>query len=123
MPLGRPSSRPRPPFGKRLYALRVAAGLTQAQVASQLGISGRAYAFWEREPIALKVEQVATLANILGVSADQLVGRPELEALGTHGAIMRQLCEAVGRAPLAVQRQILAQAEKMVAAHDSRKAS
>ena len=46
MQTGRPSKRPRPPFGERLHALREQAGLSQAQVADKLGISPRAYGFW-----------------------------------------------------------------------------
>lgn len=75
MKTGRPSSRPRPPFGQRLYRLRELSGLTQAQVADRLNISTRAYAFWERESVAIKPEQFCALADILNVSLDELVGR------------------------------------------------
>ena len=86
MQTGRPSSRPRPAFGARLHALREAAGLTQAQVADKLGISARAYAFWEREPVSLRAEQIATLADVLGVTADELVGREQPKRRGTGPA-------------------------------------
>ena len=86
MKTGRPSARPRPPFGARLHSLREEAGLTQAQVAEKLGISPRAYAFWEREPVALKAEQLATLADTLGISADQLLGREEPKRRGSGPA-------------------------------------
>ena len=73
MKTGRPSSRPRPPFGQRLHHFRERAGLTQAQVAEKLGISTRAYAFWEREPVAIRPEQFCALADILNVSVGELV--------------------------------------------------
>lgn len=73
MKTGRPSSRPRPPFGQRLHHFRERAGLTQAQVADKLGISTRAYAFWEREPVAIRPEQFCALADILNVSVGELV--------------------------------------------------
>ena len=38
MPKGRPSDSPRPPFGQRLHDLRESAGLTQSQVAEQVGL-------------------------------------------------------------------------------------
>ena len=53
MNTGRPAKRPRPPFGERLHALREAAGLSQEQLASRVGISQAAYAWWERNPVAL----------------------------------------------------------------------
>src|SRR5271167_4363206 len=74
MQTGRPSKRPRPAFGARLHARREQAGLSQAQVAEKVGVSPRAYGFWEREPIALRAEQLTTLAQVLGVTADALVG-------------------------------------------------
>jgi transcriptional regulator with XRE-family HTH domain len=89
MQTGRPSTRPRPPFGQRLHDFRERAGLTQQQLAEQLGISSRAYAFWEREPIAIKAEQMAILAETLSVSADELIGReaPKSKANGPTGKL------------------------------------
>ena len=75
MPKGRPSDSPRTEFGSRLVELREKKGFTQSRVAAQLGISPRAYAFWERKPVALQAEQIARLADIFEVSADLIVGR------------------------------------------------
>ena len=75
MKTGRPSNRPRPPFGQRLHNFRKEAGLTQAQVARALGTTPRAYAFWEREHIAVKPEQLCILADIFKTTADELIGR------------------------------------------------
>ena len=51
-----------PPFGARLLACE--RGRTfSSPIAEKLDISQRAYAFWEREPIALRAEQLATLAK------------------------------------------------------------
>ena len=65
VPIGRPSTRERTHFGKRVFALREAAGLTQAEVAHQLDISQRAYAAWERDPVAIQPERIKNLAVIL----------------------------------------------------------
>ena len=75
MPKGRPSDSPRTEFGSRLVELREKKGFTQSRVAAHLGISPRAYAFWERKPVALQAEQIARLADIFEVSADLIVGR------------------------------------------------
>jgi transcriptional regulator with XRE-family HTH domain len=107
MQTGRPSSRPRPPFGGRLHTLREAAGLTQAQVADKLEITARAYAFWEREPVALKAEQLATLADVLGVTADELIGREEPKKRGTGPAgKLRQVFERASQLPRSQQAKV-----------------
>ena len=97
-----------PPFGERLYQLREEAGLTQAQVAQKLGISHRAYAFWEREPTAVRAEQLAILAELFGVSADFLIGRqpPKQRGTGPTGK-MRQIFETASKLPRRQQRRIV----------------
>lgn len=75
---GRPSDKPRTPFGQRLVQARERAGLTQQQLAEKLGTSQRALARWERDPIAFRPDQLTALANALGVSLDHLTGRAVL---------------------------------------------
>jgi len=75
MPKGRPTDSPRTAFGSRLVGLREKRGFTQSQVAEHLQVSSRAYAFWERKPVALHAEQIARLADIFEVTADVIVGR------------------------------------------------
>ena len=117
MQTGRPSKRPRPPFGARLHALREEAGLTQAQVAEKLDISQRAYAFWEREPIALRAEQLATLAQVLRVSVDALVGQQPAKQRGS-GPVgkARRVFEQVSKLPRNQQQHIIRVVEDMLVA-------
>jgi len=117
MKTGRPSDRPRPPFGERLHQLREEAGLTQAQVSEKLGISLRAYAFWEREPTAVRTEQLAILAELFGVSADFLIGRQPSKQRGT-GPIgkMRKIFEMASKLPRSRQQRIVLVLEDMLAA-------
>ena len=117
MKTGRPSTRPRPPFGERLYELREQAGLTQAQVAEKLGISHRAYAFWEREPTAVRAEQLAVLANLFDVSADYLIGREASKQRGTGPTgKLRQLFESASQMPLRQQQRIIGLVEDIITA-------
>ncbi len=118
MQTGRPCDRPRPAFGERLHGLREAKGLTQAQVAQALGISARAYAFWEREPVAVKTEQLAILAKLFVVSVDALVGQkpPQQRGNGPAGK-MRQLFDAASRLPRSQQQKITAILEPFVREH------
>jgi transcriptional regulator with XRE-family HTH domain len=127
MKTGRPSTRPRPAFGQRLHELREQAGLTQAQVAEKLGITHRAYAFWEREPTAVRAEQLAILAELFGISADYLVGRqpPKPRGAGPTGKL-RLLFESASQLPRRQQQRIIGIVEDMLtarAANDSNKAA
>jgi transcriptional regulator with XRE-family HTH domain len=92
-------------------------GLTQAQVAEKLGISHRAYAFWEREPTAVRAEQLTILAELFGVSADYLVGRqpPKSRGTGPTGKL-RKLFETASELPRRQQQRIIDVVEDMLVA-------
>src|SRR3954470_823618 len=77
MPMGRPTTKPRTPMGERIAAARQQAGITQQQLATKLGVTQRVVTYWERKPVALKPEQLASLAAALRVTADFLLGRQE----------------------------------------------
>lgn len=108
MPQGRPSTRKRTDFGQRLFALRESAGVTQAAVAKQLGITQRAYSGWERDPIALQPERLSTLAAILGTTAAQLLGEhaPKPTTSATAGRL-RHSYETISKLPRRQQAKIL----------------
>lgn len=63
-------------LGRRIAAAREAAGLTQTDVARLLGVTQATVSRLEgglQEPTALRL---ADLAEALGVTADDLLGRP-----------------------------------------------
>jgi transcriptional regulator with XRE-family HTH domain len=109
MPQGRPSTRKRTDFGQRLFALREATGLTQAQVAQQLGISQRAYSDWERDPVALQPERLAALAAILGTTAAHLLGEdaPQRNASSASAGRLRHSYQTLSKLPRRQQTKIL----------------
>ena len=102
MPTGRPAKQNRSPFGKRLNKARLAAGLSQVQLAEQLGITQSAYAAWEREHIALKPAQIAKLCSVLKVRVEELFeDRPTKRSGGPTGKARRLFeeplaCQAAG---------------------------
>ena len=117
MNTGRPASQPRTPFGERLHAAREARGLSQAQVADQLGMSQNAYACWERKPVALRPDQVEQLAKILGVSVDALFNEDGgLDRKGGPIGKARRVFDEVSRLPRKRQQRILGVVEDMLAA-------
>lgn len=64
----------RPPAGLRLTQLRQAAGLTQMQLADQLGVHPSNIGFWELSGTPPRGEVLPKMAHALGVSVDALLG-------------------------------------------------
>ena len=118
MQTGRPSTRPRTPFGSRLHAAREEKGLTQSQVAEQLGITQTAYALWERRQVALKPEQIEKVAEVLGVSILYLFGKDEVKnSRGGSIGKLQKLFEAASSMPRSQQQKLLSVIEPFVEQH------
>jgi len=117
MQTGRPSSRPRPPFGERIHALREQAGFSQAQLAEKIGLSQRAYAYWERNPVALRPDQLLKLATTLNVSVDELMGAASKKRGSGPVGKMHQLFEAASHLPRSQQQKVTALLEAFVFQH------
>lgn len=62
------------PFGQRLEALRKTRGLTQLQVAKALGTTQRTVSYYENQGGSPPAHVVITIAKLLHVSADELLG-------------------------------------------------
>jgi transcriptional regulator with XRE-family HTH domain len=121
MQTGRPAKTERTSFGQRLHTLREQAGLSQQQLADRIGLSQRAYAYWERHPVALRPDQLLSLAQALNVSVDDLVGTngKKKRGAGPTGK-MKQLFEAASRLPRSQQQKIAAVLEAFVNQHATR---
>jgi transcriptional regulator with XRE-family HTH domain len=118
MQTGRPSNKERPPFGERLHALREQAGLSQQQLAERLGLTQRAYAYWERNPVALRPDQLMKLAAVLGVATEVLLGDTGAKQRGNGPAgKMRRLFESASALPRSQQQKIIALLDAFVAQH------
>lgn len=74
------------PIGEKISYLRRQKGMTQAQLAEQLGISAQAVSKWESGLSCPDIMTLLPLSRILGVSTDVLLGagrsEEEQEALG-----------------------------------------
>jgi len=115
MKTGRPSTRPRTAFGERLRCAREALGLSQAEVAKQFGISQASYGAWERDPVALRADQIEKLTEILKVSVDYLFGKEEnrRHGSGPTGKV-RRVFETVSRLPRHQQNKVVEFVEAFV---------
>ena len=60
---------------ENIRSLRVDAGLTQKQIAAQLGISQNTYSQYEIGVLKYPVDVLIKLADLYNVSLDYLVGR------------------------------------------------
>ncbi len=116
MAAGRPAKTKRPTLGERLALARHEVGLTQEQLAEKLGVTQRVITYWEREPVALRSEQLAALADALGVTADFLLGRESKKgrANGPAGRA-RRVFETVSHLPRHQQQKIIDVVEALVA--------
>jgi transcriptional regulator with XRE-family HTH domain len=61
-------------FGKRLMALRKARGITQVELAKTLGTTQRTISYYENEDGVPTVVLLGSLARVLGVTTDELLG-------------------------------------------------
>jgi transcriptional regulator with XRE-family HTH domain len=83
-----------------------------------LGLSQRAYAYWERHPVALRPEQLQQLAEALNVSVSDLMGESEEKKRGSGPTgKMKQLFEAASRLPRSQQQKIAAVLEAFIEHH------
>ena len=63
-------------FGKRLRALRTGRGLTQEELARQLGVSKSALCMYERGEREPRRETLLAIARLFGVDLSELFGLP-----------------------------------------------
>lgn len=61
-------------IGKRIQALRKEQGLTQKQLAELVGVTPQAVSKWETDESCPDISILSSLANVLGVSTDELLG-------------------------------------------------
>lgn len=64
---------PQPEIGHKIARARIAAGLTQQEVADRMGVTASAVSRWENGSRDLRVEDLMALANALGCWFGDLV--------------------------------------------------
>lgn len=68
-------------FATNLKRLRMAKGLSQANMAERLGVSGPSISGWEKGRARPKEDRLSDLANLLGVPVSQLLVDPRPDML------------------------------------------
>ncbi len=72
-------------LNERIRSLREAKGLTQVELAKKLSVTKQAVSNWENDNIQPSVEMVVALADLFGVTVDDLLDRSEKRWLAVDG--------------------------------------
>jgi transcriptional regulator with XRE-family HTH domain len=95
-------------LGGRIFSAREAAGLTTAEVATQLGVNEKSVANWESDRAEPRSNKLSTLAGVLGVSPTWLLaGRgaaPREEPADANEALQGEVARIKTEAARLVQR-------------------
>ena len=96
-------------FGERLASLRKAAGFTQVELATELGVSQRMVAYYESPSATPPAQLLPQIATALGVSIDELFGvgmKRRLVKQDGDSRLRRRLL-AIEKLDVAEKRQVL----------------
>lgn len=75
-------------FSENLFALRRAKGLSQEELAEQVGVSRQAVSKWENGEAAPDLQKLLMLSEVLGVSLDYLCGKES--SYGENSAVTEE---------------------------------
>ena len=104
---GRPPTKDAPPFGRRLAAARERRGLSQQELADQLGMTRSMIAYYERRAANPTSEFIEKVSEALGIPVSELIGRaaapPKRKRPGPPAKLERQL-EEIRKLPKSKQK-------------------
>jgi transcriptional regulator with XRE-family HTH domain len=94
-------------FGKRLVKLRKAAGYTQTELAEELGVTQRMVSYYEGHSEFPPASLLPKLAQLLGVSADELLGIEPIKKGKKPDTRLQRRLQQVEKLPLKERRQLM----------------
>ena len=104
-------------LGARIAQLRKQSGITQVQLAEALGgLSQAAITAYESGQRRVPVSMLPTLARILGVSVEELIGEPPSSAARKRGPApkLQQQLERISALPKAQQKFVIQMLETVL---------
>ena len=116
---GRPTNKERTDLGKRIAEAREQAGLSQNQVARELGVAQQSVVSWERRVRAIRSDTLVKLASLYKVSTDELLGIKPSKPRTPKGRAGHVL-ESISRLPRRQQGKALEAIENMLSGYESR---
>ncbi|RMH93493.1 helix-turn-helix domain-containing protein [Lysobacter pythonis] len=93
-------------LGRQIAQRRKALGLTQTDLAEHLGIAQQTMAHYEGGTARIAVAMLPTVARVLDVSIEELIGTPAKRTAGKRGPAskLQQQLERISQLPRARQR-------------------
>lgn len=90
-------------FGIMIAERRKASGMTQAELAEKMGITDKAVSKWERDISYPDISTLPHLAEVLGVSIDELMtcrtsSSEEMKSRDKSGNLLAIICRAIALA-------------------------
>ncbi|MDO5400985.1 MAG: helix-turn-helix transcriptional regulator [Eubacteriales bacterium] len=89
-------------LGSQIAALRKAGGMTQQALAEQMGVTDKAVSKWERDLACPDVASLPHLAQVLGVSVEELMEPGKVRPAGGGGQVREMVCLILKAIPLAM---------------------
>jgi transcriptional regulator with XRE-family HTH domain len=104
-------------FGKMLAELRKHRGFTQVELANSIGVSQRMIAYYERHAKRPPLEKLHSIAKVLGISADELLGmKPVKKQPGApKDAYLKRKLQQVTKMPKDEQKVIITMIDALAA--------
>jgi transcriptional regulator with XRE-family HTH domain len=115
--MGRPAKTEAPAYGKHLASLRVAAALSQQQVADSVGVRQSTVATWERSSRPPKGDLLPLLAETLGVEISVLIQCKDSSAAKRHrgpASRLEKLVDEASKLPRRRQKRIADTLEALI---------
>lgn len=94
-------------LGQRLAEARKAAGLTQTQLAEQLGIAQQTLAHYEMGRLRIAVALLPPLVKLLGITVEELMGEQIPPAKRGPAPKLQQQIERIQQLPRTQQRFVM----------------
>lgn len=102
-------------LGQRLAEARKASGLTQTQLAEQLGIAQQTLAHYEMGRLRVAVALMPPLARALGITVEDLMGEEAPPARRGPAPKLQQQIERIQKLPKARQRFVMEMLDTVLA--------
>jgi transcriptional regulator with XRE-family HTH domain len=106
----------------RLKAIREAAGLSQRELARQIGADHSNIRYWETTGKIPRSDVLAPMAKALGVTVEELLGQPRPKKVLAPGGRLGRVVETISRLPRRQQDKIVDVIETFVAGQQSKAA-
>lgn len=104
--------------GLNLRVLREAAGISQRELARQIGEQQSNVRYWETSGNLPRSNVLIPMAKALGVTVEELLGEPKARRAPAPGGKVRQVFEAVTKLPRRQQQKIIDMAEAFITQYE-----